>query len=251
MAIAGFVEEGFAFEAGQGAQGGKRRVILALEGGEAVRRDLFIMVASLGFETVPVCGAEACLAAVERGGVRLVVASWQQPDGDATALCRALAALPGPAGAPVVIVASEFPAEAPYESFQAGAIDFMRMPLDPVELTWRLRSHLSLGKPEWLAERLQAGGLALDVRNHVARLQGREIPLTPSECAILQMLMRAPGRAITIETLLVEALGYPPRLGNPEVVRTHIRNLRLKLEAEPARPVLLVNLPRVGYLLRS
>lgn len=55
-------------------------------------------------------------------------------------------------------------------------------------------------------------------------------------------------RPIEIETLLVEALKYPPRTGSPETLRNHLRNLRTKIEADPAEPQIIINVPRVGYM---
>ena len=79
------------------------------------------------------------------------------------------------------------------------------------------------------------------------RIGDRRRALTPHEAAILRHLASCLGRCVPTEELLVEALGYPPRLGNPEIVRTHIRNLRQKLEPDPACPRFLINVPRVGY----
>lgn len=134
-----------------------------------------------------------------------------------------------------------------YESFASGASDFMLKPVDALELKYRLRAHRSAGvggDPEQL---LVLGDLRVDLKCGEIQSENRRRTLTPHEAAILRHLAARIGRCVPTEELLVEALGYPPRLGNPEVVRTHIRHLRQKLEPDPTRPRWLVNVPRVGY----
>ncbi|MNY70585.1 Transcriptional regulatory protein BaeR [compost metagenome] len=72
------------------------------------------------------------------------------------------------------------------------------------------------------------------------------MPLTPSEFAIMSVLAGHPGRPVSTEALLVEALGEARQLGNPQVVHTHIKNLRRKLEPVPTAPV-LIRSSRRGY----
>lgn len=90
----------------------------------------------------------------------------------------------------------------------------------------------------------------LDTKLHEVAVGNRRVALTPSEFALLRYLMERPGEPIKAETLLVEALGYPPRVGSPETVRNHLRNLRAKVERDPSAPRYIVNVPRVGYLFR-
>lgn len=191
--------------------------------------------------------AAECLACVDCGIPDALILERELPDRDGTELCRQLTGLPAFATVPVIVTAFNAAPEDRYAVFDAGALDFVAKPFDQTELVWRLRAHLSHHRRSE-DEFLKLGELVLDARNHVVRYQGREVALTPSECAILKCLLGKPGRAIAIETLLVEALGYPPRLGNPEVVRTHIRALRIKLENALGSPCRVTNVPRVGYL---
>ncbi|MBM3266488.1 MAG: response regulator transcription factor [Candidatus Sericytochromatia bacterium] len=137
-----------------------------------------------------------------------------------------------------------------YEAFEAGASDVLPLPMDEREYLLRVRAHLRRATRQAGVRRLELGDRVLDFDAHHVLLEDmRRDPLTPRETAILEYLVRRPGRPSTTEELLVEALGYPPRRGNPEVVRTHVRHLRQKVEPDPTRPRFLVNVPRVGYRL--
>ena len=81
-------------------------------------------------------------------------------------------------------------------------------------------------------------------------VDGRKASLTPAEFAILRLLAAQGGKAVDTERLLVEALGQPRQLGNPQVVHTHMRNLRKKLEADPKAPRLLLR-ESTGYVLNA
>ncbi len=147
----------------------------------------------------------------------------------------------------LLVVGSEATARDRYESFAAGACDFMAKPIDAIELGLRLRAHRALRSQPRTAPMLTLGDLQIDLGCGEVRSGDRRRTLTPHEAAILRYLSTRVGHCVPTEELLVEALGYPPRLGNPEVVRTHIRHLRQKLESDPATPRWLLNVPRVGY----
>jgi DNA-binding response OmpR family regulator len=74
------------------------------------------------------------------------------------------------------------------------------------------------------------------------------VVLTPSEFSLLRHLAARPNHPFTVESLLTDALGNPPQLGNPQLIHTHVRNMRKKLEADPQHPTLLIRHP-AGYML--
>ncbi len=151
------------------------------------------------------------------------------------------------AGAAILVVGSQSTAPERYECFAAGACDFMAKPIDAIELKLRLRAHRALRAEPRIASLLNLGDLEVDLACGEVRSGDRRRTLTPHEASILRYLSTRGGHCVPTEELLVEALGYPPRLGNPEIVRTHIRHLRQKLEPDPAMPRWLLNVPRVGY----
>ncbi len=90
------------------------------------------------------------------------------------------------------------------------------------------------------------GDIALDPGGHQATLQGRPVALTPSEFAILHLLMRNPGRAFTRTQIVEQALGYE-YAGLERTVDSHIKNLRRKLEPDPTHPRWIETVFGLGY----
>ena len=142
-----------------------------------------------------------------------------------------------------------------YQAFEAGADDVLTKPVDALELQYRLQAHLRprFRKLATQSEPVLAGpaqaALMLDPKTQTAQLGETRAELTPSEYAILCYLAAHPDAPATTQDLLVEALGMAPGLGNPQLIHTHIRNLRRKLEKTPSKPELLL-FARRGYWLK-
>jgi DNA-binding response OmpR family regulator len=94
---------------------------------------------------------------------------------------------------------------------------------------------------------LRISGLELNSRTAEAVVEGRTKLLTPVEFELLQFLMGHPGEAFSSSDLLEAVWGYPSDIGNNDLVRVHIHNLRAKLEPDPRRPTYLKTRPRHGY----
>ena len=66
---------------------------------------------------------------------------------------------------------------------------------------------------------------------------------------LLHYFIKNAGQVLSSNQLLEGVWGYPPHLGSPGLVRTHIRNLRSKIEDNPAEQNYLKTIPRHGYML--
>jgi DNA-binding response OmpR family regulator len=80
----------------------------------------------------------------------------------------------------------------------------------------------------------------------VVSVQGRLVDLTPSEFDLLATLMAAPGRAFSRLELL-ERLQGAAYEGYERTIDVHVRNLRSKIEANPAQPLFIETVFGVGY----
>ena len=78
---------------------------------------------------------------------------------------------------------------------------------------------------------------------------GVEVRLTPLEFKLLAAMARQAGKVATHRQLLREVWG-PGAAGETHYLRVYMAQLRHKLEADPARPVLLITEPGVGYRLK-
>ena len=105
------------------------------------------------------------------------------------------------------------------------------------------------GQPESLPL-LKVGQLVIDLQRHAATLDGRPLNLTPVEFGTLTYLAREAGRVVSCSNLVKEVQGYDCHEQEARtIMKTHIRHLRQKLEADPSNPEYILNVRGVGYML--
>lgn len=153
--------------------------------------------------------------------------------------------------AAVLIVSAREETGEKVAALDLGADDYVTKPFDTDELLARLRGSLRrrvLMNVE--AETVRAGDIEIDLVNRLVRKGGIEVHLTPKEYGFLAELAKYPGRVLTHAQLLRAVWGgvYDQHV---EYVRVVVRNIRQKLEDDPANPRLVVNELGVGYRLKG
>lgn len=130
-----------------------------------------------------------------------------------------------------------------------GAADVVPAPLSLPELEARVRAVLARTKTGAVEVpvTLTCGDLDLDASTSRVRVHGEWVDMTALELKLMSFLMQHPTRAFSRETLLERVWGFS--LGDTSTVSVHIRRLRLKLENDPAHPVIIRTVWGVGYYL--
>jgi len=148
---------------------------------------------------------------------------------------------------PVIIVTAREDETDAVLGLDLGADDYVTKPFRMRELLARIRAVLR--RAEGNAERfelLRAGNVILDERTHSVAVGGMPVTLTPIEFDLLAILMRSPGRVFT-RNELVDLLSGSGFAGLDSTLNVHVRNLRLKIEPDPANPIYVETIFGVGY----
>lgn len=112
----------------------------------------------------------------------------------------------------------------------------------------RYLANLSDLTPEAEQQPIEAGNVTIDLFRRSVSRDGEPVRLAPKEFAVLAELAKHPGRLLSHAQLLRAAWG-PAQESQVDYLRVAVRALRQKLEANPARPTLIVNEPAAGYRL--
>jgi len=148
---------------------------------------------------------------------------------------------------PVIVITARDEETDTVLGLELGADDFVVKPFRMRELVARIRANLRRqGQQAEPSEFLRNGGLVLDRATHQVTVDGRSVVLTPLEFDLLALLMRSPGRVFT-RTELVDNLSESGFAGLESTLNVHIRNLRLKIEIDPPKPLYLETVFGIGY----
>jgi DNA-binding response OmpR family regulator len=187
---------------------------------------------------------EDALAWIARHEPDLVVLDLMLPGIDGLEVCRRLRET---SAVPVVMLTALGEEENRIAGLQLGADDYVTKPFSPRELALRVSSVLRRtgGMTLPAAKELADGDLRLDVTARSALLRGAELSLTTREFDLLAFLLSNPGEAFTREQLLEKVWGWD--FGDQSTVTVHVRRLREKIEAVPAKPMRIATVWGVGY----
>ena len=157
--------------------------------------------------------------------------------------------------APIILLTAKSETEDKVLGLNVGADDYITKPFVPVEVLARVRSQLRrydrLGsKPETVDGNLTVGGGTLDDRTKSVMVDGEAVSLTPTEYAILHLLMANPGKVFSTK-VLYESVWQETALGSEGAVAVHIRHLREKIEINPSEPRYLKVVWGQGYKMES
>ena len=154
---------------------------------------------------------------------------------------------------PIILLTAKSETEDMVLGLNVGADDYITKPFVPVEVLARVRSQLrryaTLGSCPAPSERtITIGGIVLDDRTKSVTVDGDPVALTPTEYAILHLLMENPGKVYSSK-LLYESVWQEAALGSEGSVAVHIRHLREKIEINPSEPRYLKVVWGQGYKL--
>ena len=152
---------------------------------------------------------------------------------------------------PIILLTAKSETEDLVLGLNVGADDYITKPFVPLEVLARVRSQLRryamLGsRPAEDAHLITIGGITLDDRTKTVTVEGEHVALTPTEYAILHLLMSNPGKVYSTK-LLYESVWQEAALGSEGAVAVHIRHLREKLEINPSEPRYLKVVWGQGY----
>ncbi|MDI9627408.1 MAG: response regulator transcription factor [Acidobacteriota bacterium] len=218
--------------------------ILIIEDEESYRDATAYMLQREGFDVSQAEHGAAGLAEFERNGADLVLLDLMMPGMPGTEVCRQLRIR---SNVPVIMVTARDSEIDKVVGLELGADDYVTKPFSHRELVARIRAVLRRGQDtELLPEVIEAGGVRMDVERHEVWVRGEPVKLALKEFELLELLLRNAGRVMTRGQLIDRVWGAN-YVGDTKTLDVHVKRLRAKIEADPARPTQLVTVRGLGY----
>ena len=225
--------------------------VLVVDDEKQLLRALRINLSAHRYEVVTATDGAQALQGAAKHAPDLVVLDLGLPDMDGTDV---IAGLRGWSTVPILVLSGRSDAADKVAALDAGADDYVTKPFNMDELLARIRA---------LIRRAEAGDAepaVVIVGHHAIDLAAKTLTptddapvgarepvhLTRTEWAVLEILLRNPGRLVSSRQILLDVWG-PAHENQTNYLRFYLGRLRQKLEPEPARPRHLLTEPGMGY----
>lgn len=224
--------------------------VLLVEDDDHIRITLMTTLKEKGLVVSAASNGHQAFRIASESQLDVILLDLGLPDTDGVTLIPLLQSV---THAPILVISARDQEHQKVAALDAGADDYLTKPFGMDELLARIRSMLRRAhrtQPAQDNDRYETGGLVIDIRQHQVMLANRPVHLTPVEFKLLAALSRGRGKVITHRQLLREVWG-PLHEEDSHYLRIYMRQLRGKLETDPAQPRFLLTEPGVGYRLAS
>jgi two-component system, OmpR family, KDP operon response regulator KdpE len=225
--------------------------VLIIDDEPAIARALRPALQGHNFTVATADTGRAGLSYVESFAPDLILLDLGLPDLDGVEVASELRKL---TSVPIIVLSVRDGEKDKIAALDGGANDYVTKPFGIGELMARIRvavrhqgQAVSASTPSQL---IGIGDLSLDRERHELRVRGLSVHLSPTEYNLLETLMLNAGKLVTHRTLLHKVWGAE-YLGDTQLLRVYIGQLRAKVEERPDRPMYIVTEPGIGYRFRD
>jgi two-component system, OmpR family, KDP operon response regulator KdpE len=220
--------------------------ILVIDDEPPIRKLLRMGLGTQGYQTIDAPNAKAALDLMAEKP-DLVILDLGLPDMQGLELLRMIRVRNE--HVPIVVLSSRGDEAGKVQALDLGADDYVTKPFGMDELLARMRAALR-HQLQIHGERpiFRTGELSVDLVRRIVKLADKTVRLSPKEYELLRLLVQHVGKVLTHRFLLEELWSTPI---DAQYLRVYVRQLRNKIEPNPARPQYILTETGVGYRLRA
>ncbi len=201
-----------------------------------------------GYDVLTAATGSAALDLFNAERPKLIILDLGLPDIDGFDVLRRVRAH---STVPIIILTARDDEKDKVYGLELGADDYLTKPFGTQELKARIEAVLRRVRwsptPSDLAV-FEQSGLHVDFSRRRVQVNGKEVHLTPTEYALLRVLIQNAGRVMTHAELLAQVWGEEYR-SDLATLRVNVSRLRQKLGEDLRQPRYIVTVPGVGYTL--
>jgi two-component system, OmpR family, KDP operon response regulator KdpE len=219
------------------------KTLLLVDDEPQIRRVLQTTLCEAGYDVILTKNGQEGINAVVREHPDLVLLDINLPDMTGFDACRLIRVS---FAGPILMVTVRNSVRDKIDALDAGADDYIVKPFAMGELLARVRAALRRSSAEQPLPKIESSELTVDLEMRMVNVRGDSVHLTPKEFDVLRLLVTQQGRPVTHRKMLQIVWG--PEYGEEtEPVRVVIKQLRQKIEKDPAHPRYIMTEPWIGY----
>jgi two-component system KDP operon response regulator KdpE len=220
------------------------KTLLLVDDEPQIRRVLQTTLCEAGYGVILAKNGQEGIDTVVREHPDLVLLDINLPDMSGFDACRLIRLS---FAGPILILSVRNSVRDKIDALDAGADDYIVKPFAMAELLAHVRAALRRSGAEQPRPKIETSELTVDFEMRMVSVRGNSVHLTPKEFDVLRLLATQQGRPVTHRKILQIVWG--PEYGEEtEPVRVVIRQLRKKIEKNPAHPRYILTEPWVGYM---
>jgi two-component system KDP operon response regulator KdpE len=220
--------------------------VLIVDDESSIRRALHNTLQAMGFLVDEASTGEAALLLVRKSEYDVVLLDINMPGMGGIQACREIRKSLPQLG--ILMLTVRDGEDDKVTALDAGADDYITKPFNIRELAARVRAAVRRASAAHFDHEavIRIGDIEIDPARRLVRKAGAPVHLTPKEFDLLYYLMAHAGLPMT-HLRLLHAVWGPEYGGEMEYLRTFVRQLRKKLEDDPAEPTYLLTDSHIGY----
>lgn len=220
--------------------------VVVIDDEPQIRKLLKVSLESYGYEIDEAENGQDGLMVAASAHPDVIIVDLGLPDMDGKEVVRKLREW---SAVPIIVLTARDQEQEKIAALDQGADDYVTKPFSMGELMARMRVCLRRSySADDMNPEMVCGGIRMNVLQHTVFVDGREVKLTPTEYDLLKVMMKYAGRVLTHKQLLKAVWGneYDDDL---HYIRIYMRQLRRKIETDPAQPKYLITEAGIGYRL--
>ncbi|MBR8661619.1 MULTISPECIES: response regulator transcription factor [Brevibacillus] len=226
--------------------------VLVVDDDEEIRNLIAIYLQNEGYRVLKAADGMEALEVLKQNEVHLLVLDIMMPRLDGIQACLKIRE---EQHMPIIMLSAKSQDMDKIYGLSTGADDYMTKPFNPLELVARvksqLRRYLRLNQGYTAREdEIEIGDLTINTATREVKVNGRDVKLTPTEFAILELLARNRGVVFSTEQIY-ERVWKEPFCQSDNTVMVHIRKIREKIEEDTRKPRYIKTVWGVGYKIES
>ena len=234
----------FVSDRAKGPRGMKYNTLLLVDDEPQIRRVLQTTLVQAGYGVILAKNGQEGFDTVVREHPDLVLLDMNLPDMSGFDACKMIRVS---FAGPILMVTVRNSVRDKIDALNAGADDYIVKPFAMGELLARVQAALRRSSAEQPLPRIETSELTVDLEMRMVNVRGDRVHLTPKEFDVLRLLVIDQGKPVTYRKILQMVWG--PEYGEEtDLVRVIVKEIRKKIEKDPAHPHYIVTEPRIGYM---